>query len=93
MLDARTWAQLARVASADAHAALDPAHSPDWTDLPRPERVIGEADWEEHERLSEIAARCMVRACVAGWIPVDDPWCPDEWNEAARCLTWDEVLP
>src|SRR4029077_20577340 len=93
MLSGRGLAQVSRGAAAGAHAALAPAWSPDWTGPARPERVIGEGDWEEHERLSEIAARCLVRACIGGWIPVDCPWSSDEENEAVRCLEWDEVLP
>lgn len=92
MIQGRMWAQLSRVAAADAHAALDPKHTWDWTDLPRPERVIGVADWEEHDRLCEVAARCQVRACVAGWIPVDDPWRSDRDNEEMRCFDWERIL-
>lgn len=93
MLSGRLLAQLSRVASADAHDVLDPTSTPNLTDVPVRERTLTPGDWAEHARLSQIAARCQVRSCLAGWYPGDDPWASDEDNEAMRCLIWDEVLP
>lgn len=92
MIVGRVWAQLSRVLAADAHACLDPRHDPNYADTPKPARTLAACDWEEYERLMQIAARCQVRACLEGWYPGDDPWASDADNEAARCLVWDEVF-
>lgn len=92
-LSGRMLAQLARVAQADAAAALDPRWTPDDGAGPAPFRVITWRDVRESRRLSQLAARCQVRAALAGFSACDDPFESDEENERRRVETWERILP